>query len=330
MHHRRTYFSLFSAMLAMTFLGHLACSGTTAAPIEGKQCALPEGCSEPKTPGEPLPNDPNPEQDPPDAAIDASPDAAADSAPAVDASPDRGDKKISIWVEASGEPFAHKDGFSGQTPKAQALGIAALYMQADGDNAPTTRIFDFGVNGVDTPLTPGSSTEVAQVNLKDVPAGKYSRCRTYVTTASYTVSTMMHAFGFKVPGTIRGVHVLSDGATIGPASGKSGAYHFAFQPDAGGMPYSYGGENFPFAQAGPAFALQVEGGRAFYAYDCALTVPRNSSRDLRVTMKLNMDRNFRWSDSPSLGYQNEVFDATPTASETVQRFGANSFSFDVR
>jgi hypothetical protein len=306
-------------------LGQLACSGSDAGPIDsdGHRCAIPEGCT---TVAAPEPSEP----EGPTARPDAGTDVADANALPPDASTERGNAKISILVEATNQAFAHKDGHAGQTPKAQALSISALYMQAEGESAPTTRVFDFDTSGIDTPLTPGSSTEVAKVSLKDVPAGKYSHCRTYVTLASYTVATSMHAFGFTVPGTIRGVHVLSDGASIDGTPGKSGAFRFAFQPDACGMPYAYGGENFPFAQPGPNFSLQVENGRAFYAYDCALTVPKTSARDLQIVMKLNMDRNFRSSDAPVLGYQSGVFDATPTSSETVQRFGANSFGFEVR
>jgi hypothetical protein len=41
-----------------------------------------------------------------------------------------------------------------------------------------------------------------------------------------------------------------------------------------------------------------------------------------------MFESFRWQDSGDPGYLPGVFDATPTGTEAVKRFGANSFSVD--
>ena len=98
---------------------------------------------------------------------------------------------------------------------------------------------------------------------------------------------------------------------------------------AGDFPLEGVGAPLPTEPTTGGFRLAIEGGEAVYYYPIDVTIDAGGDADVRVVLEVNMDHAFRWEDQALPGYAPGVFDSTPSGSETVHRFGANSLDVQI-
>jgi hypothetical protein len=268
-----------------------------------------------------------------DVPIDPAPaDAAADAPPAVDAANDASDAGahfLTIHLRATTKPFAHADGWSGQTPRTQKMGVRALTLGKSANDPNPWTVFDLAAGFVEAPLDDGADTIVAKIPTSTLRAGNYFWAKTYVSHVRYEVDAVVHALGASVPGTFRNVQVLSDGTTLEGVKHDAGWYSFAFATGVA----TYGpvtGTNGPLPQtSGPNITLTVENGKASYGFPIQLDVT-NVDRDVDVILEANTEGDFRWEDTAGAGHAPKQFDADPPASfEPVKQFGANALALSI-
>lgn len=236
---------------------------------------------------------------------------------------------LTIHVRASTKPTTHLDGWSGQTPRAQSMGVRALTLgKGPLDPAPWT-VFDLAAGFVEAPLNDGADTIVAKVPASTILAGNYVYARAYVSHVRYEVDAVVHALGASVPGTFRNVQVLSNGTTIDGVTRDSGWYSFSFSTGS----QTFGpvtGPNGPLPQtSGPGITLTVEDGKASYGFPVALDALA-TNRDVDVVMEANTEADFRWEETAGAGHTDGAFDVDPPSTfEPVHQFGANSLALSL-
>ena len=68
---------------------------------------------------------------------------------------------------------------------------------------------------------------------------------------------------------------------------------------------------------------------ATYVFPVSVTLGPTLPTSAKIVLTVNTYENFRWQDQSGGGYQTGVFDTTATTYETVESFGANSFTLGV-
>lgn len=233
---------------------------------------------------------------------------------------------LEIHLRATAAPFAHADGLSGETPRKESLGIRSLRLGTASNDPNPAVVFDKGGAFVEAALDDKSDTIVATVPVAQLRAGSYSWAKVGVSHVRYQVDATMHSGGLDVPGFFDNVQVLSNGTTVDGQAHDSGWYQFKFVT---GMTVwgTISGANGPlptYPMTG-GIGLVIESGAAYYTFPVTTIIDPGITTDWRVILELNVDRDFRWEDTPGAGHMDGVFDAEPTAFEPVRRFGANTF-----
>lgn len=248
----------------------------------------------------------------------------------ADAGPDAQDSAIGptleIHLRATAAPFAHSDGYSGETPRKASVGIRSLRLGSGPTDPAPLVVFDNGASYVEAGVDDGNDTLVATVPVATLRAGTYAWAKIGASHVRYQIDATMHN-GVDVKGFFDNVQVLSNGTTLDGQVRDSGWYTFKFV--AGGLTLgTMSGANGPLPTYPTAsqIALVIESGAAFYSFPVATAVDPGVSKDWRVVLEINVDRDFRWEDTAGAGHAAGVFDAEPTAFEPVRRFGANAFS----
>lgn len=232
---------------------------------------------------------------------------------------------LEIHLRASAAPFAHTDGYSGETPRKASVGIRSLRLGSGPTDPTPLVVFDKGASYVEAGTNDGDDTIVATVPVATLRAGSYSWAKIGVSHVRYQIDATMHN-GVDVPGVFDNVQVLSNGTALDGQIHDSGWYTFKFV--AGGLTLGMvSGANGPVPTYPTAsqIALVIEGGAAFYSFPIATAVDPGLSTDWRVVLEINVDRDFRWEDTAGAGHAAGVFDTEPAAFEPVRRFGANTF-----
>lgn len=262
------------------------------------------------------------------AEIDAGPtaDAAADVAPDGH---DSGEPTVTIHLRASTKPIAHLDGWSGQTPKKQLIGIRALTLGTSASDPNAWTVFDLAAGFIEAPLDDAADTVLAKIPASSLRAGTYVYAKAWVTHVRYEVDAVVHALGASVPGTFKNLQVLSDGTNVDGAVRASGFYSFSFV--AGGQTYGpTTGSGGPLPQSsGNGITLTVDAGKASYGFPIALPVTTPSG-DVDIYLDANTHDDFRWEDTAGADHAAKVFDVDPPQTfEPVKQFGANALALSV-
>jgi hypothetical protein len=262
--------------------------------------------------------------DDPDGAAtqDAVPDATPETAPAGDAVVSAA--TLFFHVRASTAPFAHSDGFAGQTSKATKQGIRSLRLFKSAGDAPVV-VFDHGKGFVEAGYDDGNDTIVGQAPVAKVPAGRYTLAQIPVTHSAFRVSSTMHASGLAVPGEFDCLETLSDDVTLEGTLRTKGWYRYVFETASAKYPQEGSGALLPSSPTTGGFTMKTVGGETYYEVPIDLVMDPTVTTDVHVVMEVNMDHAFRWEDQALPGYTPNVYDTTPTAYEAIRRFGANSF-----
>jgi hypothetical protein len=258
---------------------------------------------------------------PAETGADATPDAVADTA-----SPDVGvsDATLFFHVRATTAPFAHADGFAGQTSKATKQGIRALRLFKTAGDAPVI-VFDHGKGFVEAGYDDGNDTIVGQAPVSKVPAGRYTLAQIPVTHSAFRVTSTMHASGAAIPGEFDCIETLSDDVTLEGTLHAKGWYRYVFETGGGKYPQEGTGALLPSSPTTGGFTMKTVGSETYYEVPIDLVMDPTVTKNVHVVMEVNMDHSFRWEDQPLPGYTKDVYDTTPTGYEPIRRFGANSF-----
>jgi hypothetical protein len=277
-----------------------ACGGTAGGGIPDDPTKAPPGGGpgDPPAPGQPTPGDPS------------KPDPTAGG-------------NVIIHVRATAKAVPHTDGYAGQTPRDEHLGIRGLLLYTSKNDPNPLVVFDNGAF-VEARLNDGDDTVVAKVPAAKLRAGTYTWARTLVTHARYKVDATAHYMGFATPGEFENLLVLSDNTDVKGKKRKSGDLESTFR--GGGQTYGPTDLTTPIPRWESAgIALEIEGGQASYVYPAIVTVDPTIKKDVNVVFELNMHECFRWEDQPTWGYTKGVWDTEISTYEPLKQFGANSF-----
>lgn len=258
-----------------------------------------------------------------DAGDTSGPDAAS-----IDAGPRDANTGpvIAVHVRTLGAVYNHDDGFSGQTSRQAYQGIRrAELLRQEGDPNPLV-LFDYGDGFVEAGYNAGDDTVVGAARIADLVDGRFTVGRTVVTHSRYEVDAVMHTNGLSIPGEFDNVQVLSDRTEVGGQARSQGWFRYVFR--AGGMEFPLEGNDAPLPSAPTTggFRLDLDDGEATYTFPIDITIDTGSLVDAAIVMEVNMYESFRWEDQAQPGYASGIFDTSPTASEPVRRFGANTFT----
>jgi hypothetical protein len=279
------------------------------------------------------PTAPSPSPDPSSPSTPGDPSAPTDP-PSTTTPPDPGGPRVTITMRGSTTPFAHKDAFSGETPRKQIVAVKSLWLYRSPTDTSPVKVFDHGDKAVEVELVSGKTVELAKVAAKSLPAGVFTMAKSGVSYVKYAVDARMHsgtAFG-AIDGYYDNVQALSDGAVIDGAKKKKGDFKYSFVADATGATVgSLEGENAPtpVATTGGGITMDMSGPETFYVFPINMAVDPNVATDQLVDFELNVDKSFRWVDQSTPGYTAGVYDTTPTQFEPVMAFGANTFKLNV-
>lgn len=233
-------------------------------------------------------------------------------------------------MHGSTAPFAHKDGFAGETPRKQIVAIKSLYLLRSANDPNPVKVFDHGDDAVEVELVSGKTIEIAKVAAKTLPAGVFTVAKSGASYVKYAVDARMHSgtiYG-AIDGYYDNVQALSDGAVIDGKKKKKGDFRYSFVADATGATVgALEGENAPtpVATSGGGITMDMSGPETFYVFPINMAVDPNVATDQLVDFELNVDKSFRWADQSMPGYSTGTYDTTPTQFEPVMAFGANAF-----
>jgi hypothetical protein len=242
---------------------------------------------------------------------------------------DPGGVKYRIHLAASTAPFTHSDGLAGETPLAHSSGIRSFQLFKDASDTSPLTVFDLGDGFVEAGYNDGDDTVLAAVDPATLTAGTYTLGRVVHTHVRYRINATMHQGALPIPGEFDNVQVLSDHTTLDGKTYEHGHFDYAFK--VAGMSFPLSGENAPEPEytGSGGFSIKLEAGQWAYYFPVNIPVDPTLGKDVDTYLRVNMFESFRWQDDPTgVGYLPGVFDATPTGSETVVRFGANSFAVD--
>jgi hypothetical protein len=233
-------------------------------------------------------------------------------------------------LRATQSPVSFSDGFSGETPLDQHVGVRSLtLLRSASDPAPLV-VFDNGAAVVDAPVNDGSDTVVGSAVAAALPAGTFTVAKVAVGYYDFKVAGTLHANGLTTPGDYHDVEVLSDGVTYAGQTFNKGYYSFTFE--VGGTAYgTVTGTDLvtPVDLATGGLTLVAAGNDVTYVFPVMVTLDPGIASDVAIVMTVNTYENFRWQDESQPGYQAGVFDTTPTTYEPVESYGANSFAISV-
>lgn len=248
--------------------------------------------------------------------------------PAPDPADDPADEDplhLTVRILATTEPFAHADGLAGQTALHASGGVRSLQLLRDADDPDPVTVFDHGADVVETGYDDGDVTVVARV---DVPAGlqgRFTTARLVQGYSRYEVEGTLHdGLGIE-PGVVDSVLVMSDDTMLDGARRSAGEYDFRFEGESTSFAYDGSGWPIPPYSSTAGATGVVEGGEWAVYFPIDLEVAEAVTPGAAIDIVVNMDRSFRWTDFPSLGYGPGVFDVTRLSYEPVLRFGGNSF-----
>lgn len=249
-------------------------------------------------------------------------DAGSDAAVATDG----GGPQLYFHVRATTAPFAHTDGFSGQTATATKQGIRALRLLRSATDPSPVVIFDHGKGFVEAGYDDGDDTLVGSASAASLPSGRFTVAQIVVTHSRFHVTTTMHAAGANVPGDFDCVQTLSDDTTLDGVTHPAGWYRYVFETGGTKYPQEGSGAILPTSPENGGFTLKSSGGERWYELPIDLVIDPALAADRTIVIQVNMDHAFRWEDQDLPSYTKGVYDTTPSTYEPVRHFGANAFT----
>ena len=259
------------------------------------------------------------------AGFDAGTDAGVDAG--TDAGFDAGIGNIEVFVHGDLTAKTFTDGYAGQTPSAQVIGISRLdLMTSSTDPAPVTA-FDHGDSVAMVDMIQAASTLAGRANSSGIPAGTYPYGRVLMTLALVTVDATAHLGALNPPGKLTITSALSD-TTVGGTAWVKGKTEYSFLANGAATPQGFTGLAPPLPN-GPGVSIVQEAHRTWLVFPFTapfIINPADTSPQV-ATIHYEVYKSFRWQDQTSAGYATDVLDLNPIAmdAEPVKNFGATGY-----
>jgi len=168
----------------------------------------------------------------------------------------------------------------------------------------------------------GAAAPLATLSGAAIRAGHYVQGRLVQDWSRFEVGATRHGGLSPVVGTLAVLQITSDGVSVEGKSYSAGDYEHTFTGAGSNESFS-GTAPIPDKSKTAEAEAIVENGDWVVLFPLDLTVDVTTAGTLTITA--NMDRAFRWTDTPALGYQANVYDIAPPLYEIVEQFGANRF-----
>jgi hypothetical protein len=235
-----------------------------------------------------------------------------------------------VHVRASQSPVTFSDGYAGETPIDQRMGVRKLTLLRNASDPNPLVVFDNGANAVDAGLNDGNDTVCGSAVASTLPNDTFTIAHVTVGYYKFKVGATMHANGTSVAGDYSDLEVLTDNTSVDGQTFNQGHYSYTFE--VGSTQYgTLTGENLvtPVDNSGGGLTLVTMGEEVDYVFAVNLQPNPSITQTVKVILNVNTYQNFRWQDQNMTGYATGVFDTTPSTYEPVMSFGANSFSISV-
>lgn len=241
------------------------------------------------------------------------------------------DAPLSVRIVATTRAFPHDDGLAGLTALSASGGVRSLQLLRGEDDRSAVTVFDHGADVIETGYDDGDETVVARVAIPADLRGRFTRARLVQGYSRYEVEALLHD-GLTVepePGVVAGSLVMSDGTNLDGVMRDAGQFDFRFA--GASTTFAYDGAGWPvppYSTTAGATAVVEDGEWAVY-FPIDLEVTDAVAPGSEIAIVVNMDRSFRWTDVPAIGYEPDTFDVTRLSYEPVLRFGGNSFELSL-
>ncbi len=229
---------------------------------------------------------------------------------------------LSVVVQATTASFTHQDDLAGQTARHVTAGIRSLTLIDEAGGGEFAVLDRDGASPVVVSYEDGASTVLTVVDPGAIVPGHYTRARMVQDWSKFEVDATLHEDVGATPGTLRALHVTSNGTSVDGQARDSGYYEHEFL--ASGRDENYTGDDAVVpeqSQTAGAEAIVENGVWAVY-YPVNVDV---SASDATLSIRVNMYQAFRWVDFPGAENQDGVFDMMPPLYEEVVQFGGNAF-----
>jgi hypothetical protein len=232
-----------------------------------------------------------------------------------------------VHLRAVQTPVSFKDGYEGDTPADQRVGIRRLTLLRDENDAAPVVVFDHGPQAVDCGLNDGDDTVAGSALIGSLPGDTFTIARVEVGYVGLTVAAVAHESAtLSMRGDVKAFLGMTSGTVVDGGVEDQGDGTLAFLwHDAGVFTAPAGA--FPVtAAAGAAGGVAVTGGEVDYVFPVNLTLQPRLGASVKMIMTVNTYEDFRWKDLNGPGFASGVFDVSPTTTDQVESFGPNSFA----
>lgn len=260
-------------------------------------------------------------------------DAGADAATGRDGAPvDAADADsavspgaVAVRMVATTEPFAHMDGLSSLTARNVVGGVRSLELLRDAADTEPLVLFDHGEDAIAVGYDDGDSTVMAEVEPSALTPGRYRLARLVQSWTRYEIDATFHDLAGAHPGAIEALFVMGEGSRVDGVSRDAGDLDVAFAGD--GVDYDATTViPVPVWSSTAGAAAVVEAGQWTVYFPVDILIPEAPSASLELACTVNLDRAYRWTDLPALGFLPDVYDFSEISAEPVVRFGGNEFT----
>ena len=232
--------------------------------------------------------------------------------------------ELRVSMVGAYDAYPHQDGLTGQTAREVSAGVRSLELIDDAGGVWT--VLEASPANVSVSYTDSQPTTLAIIGPSLVRPGHYVKARLVQDWSRFEVDATLHQASTATPGRLRVLMATSDGAQVDGQTLKQGHYRHVFV--GAGADRSWEGAS-PVPQhstTAEAEAFDESGSWAVY-FPIDLQVPAGATGTL--SLRVNLDQAFRWSDLGSPGHSTGAYDIAPPLYEPVEQFGGNRFDLEL-
>ena len=261
------------------------------------------------------------------AGLDAAPrDASAPvdaASPDASASPDSGTGNIEIYVVGDPTPKVFTDGFSGQTPSPNTIGLSRFDLMTSASDPSPVVVFDISPQWKAMDMLGRTLAGVGSTDA--IPPATYTFGRVLLTMSQFTIDASVHSGAITAPGKVTITSALADCTIEGTAWTKGQA---RYDVSAGGLQQSSPGTLPPLPTTAGGTVVE-EAGKTWLVFPMSppFVIAAGDKSLHKVAIVYDVYQSFRWEDQALTGYAAGVFDmdAVARSFEPVKNFGATGY-----
>lgn len=229
---------------------------------------------------------------------------------------------LRVVMQGSTASFAHSDGLSGQTARSVTAGVRRLELIDESGGTSFVLLDGDGSTDVTVAYDDGASTVLTTVAPAAIVPGHYTKARLIQDWSRFEIDATLHETAGATAGALRALHVTSDGTVVDGQTLAAGHYEQQFVAPNRDEHYSGDDALLPDHSTTAGAEAVVENGLWAVYFPVDVTV---TASDAELTIVVNMDGAFRWTDVPGGANQDGVYDIAPPLYEPVEQFGGNRF-----